>query len=146
MQRKIVSDLVSNQHLATLSPGATVQAAAELMTERRIGAVLVVEHGRLVGIFSERDMVTRVVTCRRDPLTTVLAEVMTAGPITVASDTPVARALWLMSEGHFRHLPVVDGGHLVGILSLRDFSGADIDALKADIVRRNELAESLGWS
>jgi CBS domain-containing protein len=125
MERKIIPDVVQSQELLTLSESQTVREAARCMCDRRVGSVLVTREGRLVGIFTERDMVSRVVAPGRDPDKTPLAEVMTQDPDTVVPRTTAIEALRRMQDGGFRHLPVVDQGRLVGIVSRRDFYGEE---------------------
>lgn len=105
--------------LVEVGPEALVAEAAKLMAKRSVGAVVVVEAGRLVGIFTERDIAYRVVAKGRDAGTTRLADVMTRDPETIAPDQPFGRALHRMQERGFRHMPVVDGGKVVGIVSSR---------------------------
>ncbi|MBL8834933.1 MAG: CBS domain-containing protein [Alphaproteobacteria bacterium] len=140
VERTIVPHVIGEQVLATFTRAARVRDAAATMAERRIGAVLVVEDGRLLGIFTERDVVTRVVATSRDPDTTTLGEVMTADPDTIGPDDSVALALERMSEAGYRHLPVVDRARLVGIVSIRDLHRSVKDQMEADIIL---LAESL---
>ncbi len=91
-----------------LSASASVREACELMATNHVGAVLVMEDGRLDGIFTERDALNRVLAARLDPDTTPLSDVMTRELITLSPQTPVTEALRLMSEIGFRHLPIVD--------------------------------------
>ena len=109
------------------------------MAGRHIGAVLVTEGGRLTGIFTERDMVNRVIAAGRDPDGTVLAEVMTGNPRTVEGDTPAVAALRVMQNGQFRHLPVMRDGYLTGILSLRDFGSSEY----AEMEREHEFEQAI---
>src|SRR5262245_19984201 len=109
MERPVRS-IIEEQKPVTAGPEMTVSAAARLMKERRIGALLVVQEGRLTGIFTERDALFRVVAEGRDPAGTRIAEVMTANPRTIAPDRPFGHALHLMYEGGFRHVPVVENG------------------------------------
>jgi CBS domain-containing protein len=125
MQRKIIPDVVQGQELLTLSESRTVREAARCMCDRRVGSVLVTRKDRLVGIFTERDVVSRVVAPGRDPDKTPLAQVMTQNPDTVVPRTTAIEALRRMQDGGFRHLPVVDQGRLVGIVSRRDFYGEE---------------------
>jgi CBS domain-containing protein len=105
----------------SIRPQATVLEASEVMVAEKIGAMAVLEGTKLVGIISERDVVSRVVAKRRDPATTLVSDVMTADVQTISEDVTGVRALELMHQGRFRHLPLVDGeGHVVGMLSLRD--------------------------
>lgn len=117
-----VSVLLENKEsvIHAVSPSASVLAAVHKMVEARIGAVLVVENDALVGIFSERDVLVRVVNCGRDPATTPVAHVMTHDPETVDVTTTIDEVLDLHGGKDFRHLPVTDEGDLVGIVSFRD--------------------------
>jgi CBS domain-containing protein len=104
----------------SVPPHATVFEAVQKMVEARIGAVLVVSGDKLVGIFSERDVLVRVVSLHRDPLTTPVAHVMTIDPVTIDAATPVEEVLDQHSGKEFRHLPVLDEGRLIGMVSVRD--------------------------
>ena len=107
--------------VVTAMPDMPVRKAARLMTESRIGAVIVLgAGGGIVGVFTERDLMTRVVDKRHDPGLLPIGEVMTPDPVTVTPSTTVAEALALVSEKHLRHLPVVDENRLVAMLSVRD--------------------------
>jgi len=123
MSRKIIPDVVRDQELLQLPATATVREAARQMRTRRVGAVLVVSGDRLEGIFTERDMVNRVVAEGLDPDQAQLAEVMTANPDTIGPNDQALEALRRMQDGGYRHLPVVENGRLVGIVSRRDFGG-----------------------
>jgi CBS domain-containing protein len=106
--------------VATIPPGATVIDAANLMNQRRIGALCVVEGANLVGIFTERDVLMRVVSAQRDPATTTVAQVMTAPVITCGPKGATADCAAVMSHKRIRHLPVVEEGKLVGMISTGD--------------------------
>jgi CBS domain-containing protein len=138
--RRVVPDVVSNQQLLELPPTATVRSAALAMRERHVGAVLVTTEGHLNGIFTERDMVNRVVAESRDPDQTTLAEVMTANPDTIAPTTTAIDALRLMNDGGYRHLPIVEQGRVVGIVSRRDFHGDE----KARLDDESDLWKKIG--
>jgi CBS domain-containing protein len=125
-----MSDLVRNQDPVALPPSATVREACQCMRNRRVGAVLVTEDDqRLVGIFTGRDAVHRVLAEGKSPERTTLAEVMTPGPDTMPLGKAAIEALRLMEDGRYRHLPIVDGGKVVGIVSRFDFSGMELDRL-----------------
>ncbi len=145
MQRRIVPDLVSNQTLASLPPSATVRDAARVMTERHIGAILVAVEGRLQGIFTERDVLARVVAAGLDPDDTVLGGVMTPNPDTVAPNDTALEALRKMSERGYRHLPVVDGERVVGIVSIRDLYAAVNHELAEDLQQREAFIFDTGY-
>ena len=125
-----MSDLVRNQNPLILPPDASVQQAAQRMRERRVGAVLVTEGGdRLIGIFTGRDAVGRVVAEGLDPATTPLARVMTSNPNTMTPGHTAIEALRLMQDARCRHLPIVHEGRVVGVVSHGDFMGAEVDRL-----------------
>lgn len=145
MQRKIVPDLVSNQSLACLPPGASVRDAAKVMTERHIGAILIAVDGRLQGVFTERDVLTRVVMPGLDPDETALGGVMTPNPDTVGPDDTALEALRRMSEHGYRHLPVVKDGRLIGIVSIRDLYAAVNSQLAEDLQQRDAFMFDTGY-
>ena len=117
-----ISDVLANKggDVATVAPGATVLDAANLMNQRRIGALCVVEDDALVGVFTERDILTRVISARMDPATTRVRDVMTSPVITCGPRGDTADCAAVMSHKRIRHLPVVDGGKLVGMVSTGD--------------------------
>jgi CBS domain-containing protein len=125
-----MSDLVRDQKPLVLPADATIKEAARHMHERRVGAVLVIEgDARLVGIFTGRDAVSRVLAEGRDAATTTLAEVMTFNPRTLSPNRTAIEALRLMQDARCRHLPIVHEGKVVGIVSHGDFSGLERDRL-----------------
>jgi CBS domain-containing protein len=115
-----VEPIIRNQRVITVLPSATVRSVADTLARYDIGAVLVVEDDKLLGIFTERDAVTRIIAEGRDAEATRVAEVMTADPSTVGSDCSLVKAVEIMASRGFRHLPVVDGGRIAGVLSMRD--------------------------
>ena len=115
-----VAAIVEGQDLLTLDPQTTVGDAAKQMADRGIGTVPVIENDRLVGIFSERDLLQRVAATGRDFDSTRLAEVMTAQPVTVDASIAVVKALEVMQDGGYRHLPVMREGQPLGMVSMRD--------------------------
>lgn len=127
---RTMSDLVRNQNPLMLPPGATVLEAAGHMRDRQVGAVLVTEgDARLVGIFTGRDAVSRVVAAGKDPTATTLGDVMTYNPDTMTPAHSAIEALRLMQDARCRHLPIVDNGRVVGIVSRGDFRGQEQDRL-----------------
>lgn len=125
-----LSEIVKNQKPLMLRPSATVRHAGECMRDRRVGAVLVTDGAHhLVGIFTGRDAVARVLAEGRDPNATTLAEVMTENPATIPPGKTAIEALRLMQDGGYRHLPVLEDGKIVGILSKGDFRGNEQDRL-----------------
>lgn len=129
-----ICDLIVNQQIYKAEMGQTVLETARAMVQHNIGAVPVVNGDRLIGIFSERDLMRRVVAEGRDPRSTCLAEVMTDDPLTVSMHEDVEACMTLMRRHNFRHLPVCHEGHLVGIVSLRDILLHDLSE-KDDEVR-----------
>jgi len=116
-----VGELIKEQQTFSMPATATVLEAACGMAERRVGAVPVMRDGALVGLFTERDLLTRVVAGGKDPATVTLEQVMTANPVTIGMERSLADALSLMFDNNFRHLPVMTSqGSLVGIVSCRD--------------------------
>ena len=126
MAQRLMADNVRNQAPLELPPETSVQDACRQMRERRVGAVLVADKGRrLLGIFTGRDAVGRVLAEGRDPASTTLADVMTTKPDTLSPDKTVMDALLLMQDGGFRHVPIVDKGKIVGIVSRSDVRGLE---------------------
>ena len=115
-----IRDMIENQTVFGVTPETSVQEAAVLMTTHRVGALPVMRGTELIGIFTERDLVSRVVASRLDPDHTPVTQAMTEKPITIASDRTPCDALNLMHTHGFRHLPVVDGEQLIAMLSMRD--------------------------
>lgn len=116
----LIYDLVKDRRVYSVEADSSVLEAARFMMEHNIGALPVLRNGELVGIFSERDIMNRVVASGRMPGTTRVAEVMTANPKAVSVDETVENSLFLMREHGFRHLPITDGKQLKGLVSLRD--------------------------
>lgn len=134
MNQTIIPDVVHEQSLITVAPGDSVRAIVRLMAERHIGAVPVMENDALVGIFTERDVMCRVVDRDLDPSATTIGEVMTANPQTASPNWPILTALEHMAEGGYRHLPVVEDGRLLAIVSIRDLYAAVTGKLESDIL------------
>jgi CBS domain-containing protein len=129
-----ICDLIKDQETYQADLGDSVLQTVCAMVERNIGAVPVVHNGKLVGIFSERDLMRRVVAEGRDCRTTCMAEVMTDDPMTVSLTEDLGSCMALMRRHGFRHLPVCHEGQLVGIVSLRDILLHDLNE-KDDEVR-----------
>ena len=113
-------ELVKDRRVYSVDANRTVLEAARYMMEQGVGAVPVLRDGNLAGILSERDIMNRVVAVGRTPGTTTVSEVMTANPRAVAADESIEECLFIMREFGFRHLPIVDGKELKGLVSLRD--------------------------
>jgi len=127
-----MAEIIRNQKPACLPPSATVRTACEMMHERRVGAILVTDPaGKLVGIVTGRDVV-RIIADGMDVVATVLDDVMTRDPATMPPRSTAIEALRLMRDGGFRHVPVVDGGRLIGVVSRGDFRGLEADRLDVE--------------
>ena len=121
LARNLKTESVSRLHPTPpwqVAPDQTVAEAVQLMREKSIGCVLVCENGKLVGIFTERDLLRRVLA-RNKPLSMPVRECMSANPVTVQPKAPINTAIRLMEEGGYRHLPIVDRGKPVGLLSVK---------------------------
>lgn len=124
---KPIRHLVENRPVFSVDRGSTVQSAAEFMAARNIGAVSVMDGSRLVGIFSERDIISRVVAKKLDPARVSVAEVMTREIVVADAEDGYDDCLKKMKQANCRHLPVVDDEHLLGMISLRDLLQVDIN-------------------
>lgn len=122
-------------------PDTTVSKAAELMASKNVGAVMVVDNERLVGIFTERDAVFRVIARGRDTRTTQLADVMTVDPKTVDPNRSFGYALLMMHENGFRHVPVIENGKPIGIVSSRNAMDPDLEEFVSEAQRRKHIQE-----
>ena len=109
-----------NEPIFTVGADITVYRAIELMCEKNIGAIIIEDDGRLAGIFTERDYARKVVLKGRSSKDTIVSELMTRDPFTVNSDTSVDDCMALMNDKHIRHLPVVDKGTIMGVVSVGD--------------------------
>jgi len=117
-------DIVLEQQPVTMNETASVRAACERMRDAQVGSVLVTsDTGRLVGIFTGRDAVCRVLAVGRDAVTTRLAEVMTPNPTSLSPEQTAIDALRLMWDAGFRHVPLVRNGKILGVVSRGDFKG-----------------------
>ena len=125
MLRRIIPDVIGKRQVVHLGGQATARQAAKLMRVHNVGAVLIMEDEALKGILTVNDMTYRVIAEGLDPDKTLLGEVMTPDPDTVSSDTTAIDALRLMQDGDYRHLPVVDGRRILGLVSRRDFHGVE---------------------
>src|ERR1700689_1897786 len=130
----LICDLLKNQVTISAETHQTVLEIANLMVEHNIGAVPVLEQGQLTGIFSERDLMSRVVVAGKDPARTPVGQAMTEDPLTVAPNEPLETCMTLMKRHGFRHLPVCAGRELKGVVSLRDILLQNLDE-KDDEVR-----------
>ena len=141
MNRRNISDIANTGRIVQLPASATVREASRLMAREKVGAVLVTDGDRLEGIFTERDALGRVLAKQLDPEKTRLEEVMTVNPTTIGPQASAIEALRLMRDGGFRHLPIVDQGRLIGIVSLRDFFGAELSEVEREQDFQAAIAE-----
>jgi CBS domain-containing protein len=140
MPNRRIRHIIRRQELLSVTPKTPVREAARLMDVRNVASVLVLDaDGRLLGIFTERDLLRRVVAKGRDPDKTLVAEVMTATPHTIAPEATTLQAMRAMHEYKVRHLPVTDGGRAVGVVSIRDFLGEEL----IEFLNEQEMRERL---
>lgn len=144
MPNRTLRQVVEGQTVVSALANTTVRAAAITMARHKIGAILVVDdQGRLAGLFTERDVLNRVVAQGLDPDSTQLSTVMTADLQTASPDKPLAHALHMMFEGGFRHVPVVEDGRPVGMVSARNALGLEIQQFEKELADRDHIAEIL---
>lgn len=128
-----IRDLVQNREIYSVQSNNTVREAATFMAQRNVGAVPVLQGSDLVGVFSERDIVRRVLMEGRDWSTTLVNEVMSPEPLTVLPSVSAEQCELLMKQHNFRHLPVCDGKRLVGFISIRELLLHDIDEKEIEV-------------
>ena len=134
MRLRIIPDIVNDQKLSVLAKQDTAREAAKQMAEKDIAAIVVTDGGgRLLGIVTERDLTRRVIAGNRDADKVTVGEIVTANPDTLAPRDSALDALELMHTRKYRHLPVVDEGRVVGMVSIRDLYAAVKTALEKDI-------------
>ena len=144
MPNRTLRQVITGQTLVTARRDTSVRAAAVAMAEQSVGAILVVDDsGRLIGLFTERDVLNRVVARGLDPDKTLLASVMTDKLQTATPDKTLGHALHLMFEGGFRHVPVVEDGRPVGMVSARNALGLEIHQFEKELKERDHIAEIL---
>jgi CBS domain-containing protein len=131
-----VSEILAEKgsHILSIGIDATVLDAALLMNEHQVGALVVIDAGQVVGIFSERDVLRRIVAERRDPATTTIQSVMTADVVCGTPETPIEEARSVMKRRRIRHLPVVDETHgVLGMISIGDLNAWHLDGQEKTI-------------
>lgn len=127
-----------------MDPGRTVADAVAVMAEHHVGAIPVLRDGALIGIFSERDLLRRVVAPGRSPEKTLLREVMTADPVTASTRDPREVAIQKMQAVGCRHLPIVADGVIIDMLSMRDLLAVEIEEREAEIVALKQYIRGSG--
>jgi CBS domain-containing protein len=131
-----ISSVIEGRILYTVPSNATARQAAQYLEGKEVGAVAVVDDGDLVGILSERDLVQRIIAGGGDADTTKVADIMTRDPITVQASNTLSDALDELRDRKFRHLPVMEGDTLVGMISVRDLFAAMKTELEVDLHER----------
>ena len=146
MTERTVFQSMPRRLLVSLGPAATVHEAACVMTKAGCGSVLVIDAAStLLGIVTERDLITRVLAKALDPAKTPLSSVMTPHPQCIKPDTKVADAVLIMIERGFRHLPVIgEGGHILGVFSVRDALPREIGTAVSLAEFNEQVNDSLG--
>ena len=129
--------------LISARPDETAREAAKRMAENCCGSVLVMEDDRMLGIFTERDLLARVVAAGRNPAEAKVREVMTRDVQIIEAGEPVEEAIRRMDEGGFRHLPVVEGERVLGIVSARDIPILELGRMAEELHERHRLAERI---
>jgi len=134
-----VKDVMDRKKLVKAPPSTSVLKAAKLMASKQCGAVLVVDDQKLIGIFTERDALYRVIAQGLDPDATTIGEVMTSSPRTIEPENSFGHALYTMSQNRFRHLPVIEKGVPVGIVSSRSAMDPDLEEFACETARRKHF-------
>ena len=143
MPHRKLKAVVSHRPLVIADPGTNVLSAVKAMREKGVGSVLVTEAGHLVGIFTERDLMNRVIADELVPSDTLLSQVMTEKVIGLEADKPLSHALHLMHQHGFRHVPVLEQGVPVGIVSARDALGIEWQDFERELKLADDIAEIL---
>jgi CBS domain-containing protein len=132
------------RNVYSVAPSATIAEAVAEMNRHRVGSVLVIDNNQLVGIFTERDVLRRVVGAGIDPTRTLVAEVMTSGVLTISPDATLEQTTTIFTEKRCRHLPVVENGRLIGTISIGDITRwvADLHRAEAEHLK-NYIAGGL---
>jgi len=140
MEQTIIPGVIDGEQVLCCLPGtATAEEAARMMRERQVGAIMIVSEGRLEGIVTERDLVFRLLANQRDPTATLVSAIMTYDPETLRPGDSALAALDMMRLGRYRHLPVVDGESIVGIVSVGDL----YEAVRQTLEEQLQSAETL---
>ena len=143
MADRPVRELIERDRLVAVAPSDSTAVAVQRMAENKCGSILVLENDRLVGIFTERDLVTRVVGIGKDPAATVISAVMTADPDTIEAAQPAQDAIRRMFELSYRYLPVLEDGKVIGVLSMRQLPFGQLLDMQWELDERRVVAERL---
>ena len=146
MSERTIFQAMSRRHVLSLGPAATVHEAACVMTRANCGSVLIIDrHSALLGIVTERDLMTRVLAKALDPNTTPVSQIMTPNPQCVQPELKVADAVLIMIERGFRHLPVLaDSGQILGVFSVRDALPREVNTAVSLSEFNEQVNDSLG--
>ena len=146
MSERTVYQSMPHRHVISLGPGATIWEAACVMTKANCGSVLIVDtSGKMLGIVTERDLMTRVLAKAQNPATTLVGDVMTRNPHCVGPDMRVADAVLIMIERGFRHLPVVSpAGKILGVFSVRDALPREVGTAVSMAEFHEQVNDALG--
>ncbi len=145
MSMKIVPDVVNDQKIQGVTGSMTIREAAKIMAKHHIGALLVTKRDKLEGILTERDLSVKIVAGGKDPDKTKVSQIMTKNPETVSPDDTAFSALEKMKARGFRHLPVVDGDQIVGMVSVRDLYSSAKSQLEDDLKDRDAFIFGAGY-
>lgn len=143
MTERTVKQVIEGQDPVVAPSSTMIGAAARLMKERNVGALMVVENDKLVGVFTERDGLFRVLADGLAGDSTPLSAVMTSNPQTIGPNAGFTHALQMMHDGGYRHLPVVEDGRVIGIVSVRDALGPELEAFVYEMLRQEQIGEVL---
>lgn len=143
MNDRSIRMLIKDKECITCPENLSVSEAAKVMKRRRIGAIMVVEQEKLIGIFTERDALFRVLAENRDLNSTRVGEVMTRNPQGIHPDKQFVEAMQLMHTGRFRHVPVVEDGRAVGMVSASDAMGPELEAFVWELLRQEQMSDVL---
>ena len=143
MPTRKIREVIKNQSILTAPADLSVREAARRMAAAKVGAIMITDDGKLAGIFTERDCLVRILASGLDPEKTSLSQVMTAKVITATPDIPLGHALHIMYEGGFRHVPIVEDGRPVGMVSARDALGPELVAFEGELQQRETITELL---
>jgi CBS domain-containing protein len=143
MSERTIRSIIEGQELVTAGVATTAMQAAQIMHAANVGAIMVVDDDRLVGVFTERDALFRVAAQGLDARIATMAEVMTRNPQTISPDCHFVQALQLMYDGGFRHVPVVENERLFGVVSARDALGPELESFVYELLRQEQVNEVL---
>ncbi len=143
MTERTIRQIIEGQELLTAPSSMSVAEAARLMKQRNVGALMVVDDGKLVGLFTERDALFRVLAAGLDGGATKLGSVMTVNPRSITPERSFAHALGFMREGRFRILPVVEAGRPIGMISVRDALGPELEAFVYELLKQEQVSNIL---